>query len=227
MSATDALAKMSEFLCKESAAKITKDGAQIGRASLTALVFVVVGYSFLTCTVRAKVYRTACHSGGGSCLVLEITRRSGDALAFGHVFERAKGYLLGKHISEVPAPPPLEVLPVKSGGHDLQCGMLGFLPGMLDDVEAAACAASFAMTPAGCGRLLAAPPDVHEFLAKLLDSACLAAAYPAAVAVAAVLASPHAGVACDSAAVARAKLQRAAARAAGSAKEPLVRAVLG
>lgn len=227
MPAIDALAKVCEFLRKESVAKITKDGAQTGRASLTALVFVVVGCSLLQCTIRAKVYRTARQSGCGSCLVLEITRRGGDALASGHVFERARSYLLGKPMSEAPAPPPLEVPPTKPGGHELQCGMLGLLLGMLDEAEAAAWAASVAMTPAGCGRLLAAPPEVHEVLARLLDSARLAVAYPAAVAVAAVLASPHARAACDCAAGARAKLQLAAARAAESANEPLVRSALG
>merc|ERR1740121_972529 len=124
MPATEALAKMSEFLCERSAAQITKDGAQTGRASKHALVSVPVGCSRLQCTVRFKVYRTDSQNGGSSCLVLEITRRSGDAVAFGHVSIRAKDYLLQRPMSEILAPPPLEALLAKSGGNYSQDGML-------------------------------------------------------------------------------------------------------
>jgi hypothetical protein len=129
--ATEALAKMTKFLCEESAAQITKDGAQT-RASKHAHVSVPVGDSRLQCTVRFKVYRTDCQSGGSSCLVLEITRRSGDAVAFGHISIRAKDYLLQRPMSEIPAPPPLEALLAKSGGHNPQDEMPGLF-GMLDE----------------------------------------------------------------------------------------------
>jgi hypothetical protein len=136
ISATEALAKMSEFLCEKSAAQITKDGAQTGRASKHALVFVPVGGSRLQCTIRFKVYRTDCQSGGSSCLVLEITRRSGDAVAFGHVSIRVKNYLLQRPMSEIPAPPPLEAFLAKSGVNYPQDGMPGLL-GMPDEVAVA------------------------------------------------------------------------------------------
>jgi hypothetical protein len=147
MSATEALEKTFECLCEEFSAQITKDGAQTGRASIHAGVFVPVGGSLLQCTVRCKVYRTDCRSGGGSCLVLEITRRSGDAVAFSHASIRAKDYLLGKPTSEIQAPPPLGSLLAKSGGYDPQDGMLALLR-MLDEVEGVSSAASLAMTVA-------------------------------------------------------------------------------
>jgi len=116
MSAAEALAKMSEFLQEEGPAQIVKDGAQGGRASVHSVVSVPVGGALLRCTVRFKVYRTESQGGGDSCLVLEISRRSGDAVAFGHVSTRARDYLIGKPMSEIPAPPPLESLLAKSGG---------------------------------------------------------------------------------------------------------------
>ncbi|CAK0846376.1 unnamed protein product, partial [Prorocentrum cordatum] len=247
--AEEALARWVEFLCKESSAKITKDGAQTGRASVTAVVFTSVAHAFARCTVRAKVYRTACRTRGGArALVLEISRRSGDAVAFFHVFKRASDYLLGKRMTEAPGtsaelPPPEagreeapapEALPATSGGRELQPGAFYSLLGascnewgLQAQAEFAELAASLVSTPAGLERLLAALHEVHEALAVLLLSAHLAAAYPAAVAVAKVLASPHAGAAAGPAAEARARLQDAAARAAESAREPLVRAALG
>lgn len=250
MTAEEALAKWSEFLRKESSAKITKEGAQCGRASVHAIIFITVAYSFLQCSVRAKVYRTNCRvHEGGSALVLEITRRSGDAVAFFHAFRRASDYLLGKPMTEVRVPPLLEVgagweaealapppaLPaMPGGGHDLPCGMLGTLAStscsdwcLQAQADFAALAASLAGTPAGLSRLLAALHEVHDALARLLLSAHIVAAYPAAVAVAAVLASPRLGAASGPAAEARARLQDAAARAAESAHEPMVRAALG
>ncbi|CAK0857791.1 unnamed protein product [Prorocentrum cordatum] len=118
MSAAEALAKMSEFLQEEGPAQIVKDGAQGGRASVHSVVSVPVGGALLRCTVRFKVYRTESQGGGDSCLVLEISRRSGDAVAFGHVSTRARDYpdAYGKPMSEIPAPPPLESLLAKSGG---------------------------------------------------------------------------------------------------------------
>jgi hypothetical protein len=136
ISATEALAKTSEFLCEKSAAQITKDGAQTGRASKHALVSVPVGGLRLQCTVRFKVYRTDSPNGGSSCLVLEITRRSGDAVAFGHFSIRAKDYLLQRPMSEIPAPPPLEAFLAKSGVNYPQDGMPGLL-GMPDEVAVA------------------------------------------------------------------------------------------
>jgi len=146
MSATEALAKMSEF-CEESGAQITKDGAQTGRASKHALVPVCVGGSLLQCTIRFKVYRTDCQSGGRSCMVLEITRRSGDAVASGNFSTRAKNYLLGNPMSEIPAPPPLGALRTKSGGHSPQDGMFGLLR-KFDEVEGTWSAALLAMAVA-------------------------------------------------------------------------------
>merc|ERR1711933_17568 len=90
-SAANAACSLHVFFTTKVNASIRK--VNLKKFSLKATVFHDVGGCLLQCTLKVRVFRMPQQVGEGQELVVEFTRRQGDAVAFGHIFRLASEYL--------------------------------------------------------------------------------------------------------------------------------------